>query len=101
MLSADTEWDTDTDQCSWDGRVSCLAHDTAASDDDSHSEVEVWELEGAELLQSLQLHFKKENELLTTPTPYQLLWNGTSPREWDKAEKNCHLGYNGLSAWMK
>ncbi|KAI6123205.1 hypothetical protein EDD16DRAFT_1691577 [Pisolithus croceorrhizus] len=51
------------------------------------SELEVWELEGEELLQSLGLQVMNKQELLTTPGLYKRLQD----------EKNWHLGYNGLS----
>ncbi|KAI6002451.1 hypothetical protein F5J12DRAFT_783914 [Pisolithus orientalis] len=81
-LSSDTEREGGTaDQCSWDGAINCLALDSATSNDDSQDEVDVWELEGTELLQSLELCFTKEHKLLTTPTPYQLLQHGARQKK--------------------
>jgi len=94
----------ETVECGWDGTVnhqpkafhsSCDGSEWDPSSDES--ELEVLELEGEELLQSLGQCITKEQELLTAPMPFKRLRIGISASEWEKAEKNRHLGYNGLS----
>jgi hypothetical protein len=60
-------------------------------------DIEVLDLEGEELLKSLGLRLEKELELLTMPTSYEKIQDGTAQR-WAKAETNRNLGCNGLSA---
>ncbi|KIK17978.1 hypothetical protein PISMIDRAFT_14707 [Pisolithus microcarpus 441] len=85
-------------ECDWDGSINhhgdMMEYSMTGSND---LELEVQELEGKELLQSLGLQIMNEQKLLTALTLYKRLWDGITPREWEKAEKNQHLGYNGLS----
>ena len=93
-------------ECGWDGTVNYQPEPFHSSNEggreaepsSDESEPEVLELEGKELLQSLGQCITKERELLTAPTPFKRLQIGMSASEWEKAEKNRHLGYNGLSA---
>jgi len=87
--------------CGWDGGVNFQASD---SDDCGYSEsgeVELQELEGAELLRSLELRLTREHELRAAPVQYSELLRKVSLKEWEKAEKKRGLGYNGLSARTK
>ena len=96
-------------ECSWDGTVNYQPEPFHSSNEGGHeaelssdeSELEVLELEGKELLQSLGQCITKERELLTPPTPFKRLRIGMSASECEKAEKNRHLGYNDLSARMR
>ena len=74
-----------------------------SSESSSDSELEVVELEGAELIQSLGFRVEKEQEILTgAPSlPYGRLQQSIPLSQWKRAEQNRHLGYNGLSARMK
>ena len=85
VSKADCVDEAETFECDWDGSVN---HQPEALQSSSHegggyesetgsdeSEVEVWELEGQELLQSLGQHITKEQELLTAPTPFEKLQN--------------------------
>ena len=98
--------EAETFECDWDGSVNHQPEDLQPSGEggtgyeseasSDESEVEILELEGEELLQSLGRRIAKEQELLTTPTPFERLKN-IPESVWAKAEKNRHLGYNGLS----
>ena len=85
VSKADCVDEAETFECDWDGSVN---HQPEALQSSSHEgggyesetgsdelEVEVWELEGQELLQSLGQWITKEQELLTSPTPFEKLQN--------------------------
>ncbi|KAI6125291.1 hypothetical protein EDD17DRAFT_1511696 [Pisolithus thermaeus] len=78
-----------TSECSWDGSVNhhgdVTEYSVAGLDD---SELEVWELEGEELLQSLGLQVMNKQELLTTPGLYKRLQDGISPKQ-QHGQKAC------------
>jgi len=64
------------------------------------SDDEVDELEGDELVESLQREIEHEIQLLqeVEPTPssqYERLKTVVSAKEWEKAEQNQGFGYNG------
>ncbi|KAL4067270.1 hypothetical protein V8B97DRAFT_1919024 [Scleroderma yunnanense] len=106
VSQADCVHKAETFKCDWDGSVNHQPEALQSSGEGSTGykseasldklEVEIWELEGEELLQSLGQHITKEQELLTTPTPFERLQN-IPASVWTKVEKNQHLGYNGLS----
>ena len=99
--------DNGDDECGWDGTVNWVPHSDqggnelewqSSKPDSSDSELEVMELEGAELIQSLGFHVEKEQETLTSALSlYERLQRNIPPSQWKKAEQNQHLGYNGLS----
>ena len=101
--------DNGDDECGWDGTVNWVLHSDqggnelewqSSEPDSSDSELEVMELEGAELIRSLGFRVEKEQETLTgAPSLYERLQTrNVPPSQWKKAEQNRHLGYNGLSA---
>ncbi|KAI6025848.1 hypothetical protein F5J12DRAFT_780632 [Pisolithus orientalis] len=68
---------TTDDECNWDGTVNLVpqnkveAGPECSESGSTDSELEVWELEGEELIQNLGHCINKEQELLTTaPWPY-------------------------------
>lgn len=96
VLDSDSDGNLDhmnvEDRCGWDGDVNCQASDESADGGYSESDkVELQELEGVELLQSLELCLTREHKLLRK----------FSLKEWGQAEKKRGLGYNGLSARTK
>ena len=87
-------------KCGWDGDV----NQAGESDDDDYSSdsgEELQELEGIELLQSLELCSTKEKELQAASAQYLELLRNVSQKEWEKAETNRGLGYSGLSVRTK
>ncbi|KAI6040989.1 hypothetical protein EDC04DRAFT_2602033 [Pisolithus marmoratus] len=98
--------DAETFECDWDGSVNTQLEALPQSSSEEgryeseissdESEVEVWELEGEELLQSLGQCITKEQDLLSTLTPLERLQN-IPASVWTKVGMNQHLGYNGLS----
>lgn len=98
------------EECSWQGGVNHIPTDSewevaesnSTSDSGSDEGSELEELEGAELLNSLQREMEMVDSLVPaagrTPTAYELLDpRKLTAKDWKKAESNRHLGYNGLS----
>jgi hypothetical protein len=84
----------------WTGGVNNHLIVTDVSDSDtsnsSDDEVDELELEGDELVESLQREIEHEIQLLQElePTP-SILKTVVSAKEWEKAEQNQGFGYNG------
>jgi hypothetical protein len=88
----------------WTGSVNHIVldstTDTGSDSSDSESEDDVEELEGEELLCSLQKSAEKELEQMafSDSTKYQELQRTIGSNEWKKAESSRSLGYNGNSS---
>ena len=95
----------DSGECQWDGTVNHIPSDSEDPDwsdmSDSDSEEEFSELEGEELLESLQMRLEKELELLSVPTPYEKIAAPVTSKQWAKAESNRCFSYNGQSVRTK
>jgi predicted Mrr-cat superfamily restriction endonuclease len=106
---SETELDSDSDSgvtvTAWTGCVNnhLIVTDDSGSDSEwesNSSDDEVDELEGDELVESLQREIEHEIQLLQElePTPssqYERLKTVVSAKEWEKAEQNRGLGYTG------
>jgi len=90
---------SDSEICSWDGGVNHYPSDVGETthwNSDSEEE-EFSDLEGDELLQSLQKAQEKELERLenvSKPTAFDKMSQNLTSEEWKKAESNRHLGYS-------
>lgn len=95
---------TSTEVTAWSGGVNnhlvVSKNDSDFNDtewDSDSSEDEVDELEGDELVDSLQREIEHEICLLQElePTPYERLMTVVTEKEWKRAEQKRGLGYNG------
>ena len=89
-------------ECHWDGGVNNIALDSDSESDgdwqtDSDAESELSELEGEELVESLQTQLQNELKSLSVPSPYEVISQSHTSEDWTKAEGNRSLGYNKLS----
>ncbi|KAJ7209841.1 hypothetical protein C8J57DRAFT_1257387 [Mycena rebaudengoi] len=88
-------------ECSWNGDVNYVASDSdgdwksTANEEDSDSGLS--ELEGTDLINSLQKQLELEVAALSAPTPYEKINQPISSKDWAKAEANRALGCSGLS----
>jgi len=104
-LGSDSDSESGVTVTAWMGGVNNHLIVTDDSDSDAEwesnsSDDEVDELEGDELVESLQREIEHEIQLLQElePTPssqYERLKTVVSAKEWEKAEQNWGLGYNG------
>ncbi|KAJ7616728.1 hypothetical protein B0H17DRAFT_1152613 [Mycena rosella] len=91
------------EECSWNGTVNHAAMSDSESDwksapdGDSDSDSDLSELEGTDLINSLENELEQEIAALAFMTPYQELTQPISSKDWKKAERNRALGYSGLS----
>jgi hypothetical protein len=91
------------DECEWEGGVNhVLSSDSGTdwtkSDSDSDPQSDFSELEGQELVESLQSCLEKELEMLGSQTPYEkVLIRRLTLGDWKKAEGNRGFGYTGNS----
>jgi hypothetical protein len=94
---------TNDEECEWMGGVNhVLSSDSefywTDSDMDSDSESDFSELEGQELIGSLQACLEKELKMLGTVTPYEQFTQQTlTTDEWKRAESKRGFGYTGNS----
>jgi hypothetical protein len=100
--------DDDFECTRWTGGVNHHVSSESDSDSDfglstseSESEEEFSELEGDDLLESLQRQAAEEAELLKKPTPYEELKRNIQAPEWKKAEAKRGFGYTGNSGRTK
>jgi hypothetical protein len=94
-------------ECDWDRGVNHFPSDSdwdslndSDWETDSSSESDfgdVSELEGDELVESLQAMLEAEMQILSIPTPYEQILKPHTSGDWKKAERNRRLGYNKLS----
>ena len=106
VLSWDSAAFDNDEECHWDGRISHIPSDSDSDSEftwstGSDTEEEFSELEGDELVGSLQKQLEAEIKMLRQPTPYELITKSRTAKEWVKAESNRSLGYNGLSERTK
>ena len=103
--------DEDNERTKWTGGVIHIPDSESDSDRDFDpssalesepgSDEEFSELEGDELLESLQRQAAEEAKLLQKPVPYEELKRGVSGQEWKKAEAKRGFGYTGNSGRTK
>ena len=67
------------------------------TDVDSDEDFDLEELEGQDLVEGLKKYWEQELQLLTQQTPYELLLQKKTSRDWKTAEAKRGFGYNGLS----
>ena len=103
-----TDLDSDIEVTAWTGGVN---NHLLSESDDSDSDFndaewesdssgdDVDELEGEELVASLQKEIEHEIQLLQELmfTPYERISTTKTAKEWQKVERNRGLGYNGQS----
>jgi hypothetical protein len=109
-----TDSTSDIECTSWTGGVNHVFSDSededpSWTDTDTGTESEnsdfddLEELEGEELIKSLQMKCQHELDLeldlkqLATPTPYESLLQTKTPKDWKIVESRRALGYNGRS----
>jgi hypothetical protein len=95
---------TDVDEeCRWDETVNHWLADSDSdftwtdSDGEEESDSEFSELEGDDLLKSLQSSLEAKLDILNQPTAYETIKEGLTSEGWKKAEEHRSLGYNGQS----
>lgn len=101
----------DIEECCWDGTVNhYLDDDNGFPDwieDEDEDEDDIIEMEGPELVESLNKKFMEELETLEAaarsqkPTAYENIMQRHTKKDWEKAESNRGFGYNGLSSRTK
>jgi hypothetical protein len=94
-------------ECDWHGGVNHFPSDSDwdslndsdwKTDSSSESDFgDVSELEGDELIESLQATLEAEMQIISIPTPYEQILKPHTSGDWRKAESNRSLGYNKLS----
>ena len=92
---SDTETDSDRDE---DWKNTDLDNEGSESDEEDNADLEA--LEGENLLDGLRNKWEllqQELENLAKPTPYEHILKKTMPKDWENAEAQRGLGYNGLS----
>ena len=108
-----TDSDSDIECTSWTGGVIHVFSDSEDehwADSDSTSENDsgfddLEELEGEELIRSLQIKCQHKLDLKQRAKPTPLAYNGLlhtkTPKDWKMAESKRSMGYNGLSKRRK
>jgi hypothetical protein len=99
----------DNERTKWTGGVNHASdsdsdrdfNPSSASESEPGSDEEFSELEGDELLESLQRQAAEEAKLLQKPVPYEELRRAVSRQEWKKAEAKRGFGYTGNSGRTK
>ncbi len=75
------------EECGWDGMVNhILSSDNDSEFDDETDESDFGELEGNELIESLELGLAREVEQLCRTTPYGHVTKNISSQQWKEAE---------------
>jgi hypothetical protein len=105
QLSCENDDEAHENECmDWDGSLNHFTveeleqSDTDDDDEDTDDNEEFMELEGDELLQSLQLQGERERATIEALSTFRELKRTITKKEWKKAESSKRVVYSGNSS---